>query len=195
MLRIYPIGFLELGEKMQSLRNAFSSLAALSCVVISAGIANGGPANKGPIPSTFNGPTSGLGSPLPAVQNNNSDLAIFITGQANFQEVEVLPQLGPIFNGQTQCAGCHFQGALGGGASLNEVRVRDNQQPGPVHMFVVDNTGFNEPSSAGCSVTDPTCMLSPCQLQEVGITGYSTNLATCDPTSAQFIGGTNCFSG
>ena len=62
-------------------------------------------------------------------------------------------------------------------------------------MFAVDNAGFNEPTSAGCSVTDPECMLSQCQLQEVGITGYSTNLAVCDPSSAQFISGTNCFTG
>jgi CxxC motif-containing protein (DUF1111 family) len=137
----------------------------------------------------------GLGSPLPAVEGNSSDLQIFITGQTNFQEVDIIPQLGPVFNGHTSCGGCHFQGALGGGASINEIRVRDNQQPGPVHMFAVDNAGFNEPTSAACSVTDPKCMLSQCQLQEVGITGYNTSLAVCDSSSAQFIGGTNCLTG
>jgi Di-haem oxidoreductase, putative peroxidase len=177
------------------LGNALRSLAGLGCMFILAGVAYAGPSNRGPIPSQLNGPSVGLGSPLPAVEGNSSDLQIFITGQTNFQEVDTIPQLGPVFNGHTSCAGCHFQGALGGGASINEIRVRDNQQPGPVHMFAVDNAGFNEPTSAGCSVTDPECMMSQCQLQEVGITGYSTNLTVCDPSSAQFIGGTNCLTG
>ena len=139
--------FQDMGEQMQSLRKALSKLAVLSCMFVWAGIAYAGPSNRGPIPSQLKGPSVGLGSPLPAVEGNSSDLQIFITGQTNFQEVDTIPQLGPVFNGHSSCAGCHFQGALGGGASINEVRVRDNQQPGPVHMFAVDNTGFDEPTS------------------------------------------------
>ncbi len=184
-----------MGEMMPSFRRALSKLVTLSCMVIFTAIAYAGPSNRAPIPSHLNGPTVGLGSPLPAVEGNSSDLQIFITGQTNFQEVDTIPQLGPVFNGHTSCAGCHLQGALGGGASINEIRVRDNQQPGPVHTFAVDSAGFNEPTSAGCAVTDPECMLSHCQVHEVRVTGYSTNLAACDPSSAQFIGGSNCLTG
>src|SRR5215469_10867602 len=77
-----------MGETMQSLQKALSKLAALSSMVVSAGIAYAGPSNRGPIPSQLNGPSVGLGSPLPAVEGNSSDLQIFITGQTNFQEVE-----------------------------------------------------------------------------------------------------------
>ena len=177
---------------MQSIGNLLWSIAGVSWLFISAGIAYAGPSNRGPIPSTFNGPSSGLGSPLPAVQQNSSDLQIFTTGQANFQEVDAIPELGPVFNGHTSCAGCHSQGAIGGGASINEVRVRANQHSGPIHLFAVDNGSFNEPNSPGCSIEDPECLLSRCQQLEVQTTSYSTNLAACDPSSSGFIAGVNC---
>src|SRR5215831_970926 len=120
-------------EMMQFLRNALYSASALSYLFISAGIVYAGASNRGPKPTQLS-PTVGLGSPLPAVQSNSSDLQMFITGQANFQEVDTIPELGPIFNGHTSCAGCHLQGAIGGGASINEVRVRFNNQSGPVHL-------------------------------------------------------------
>jgi CxxC motif-containing protein (DUF1111 family) len=176
---------------MQFMRNALCTVGALSCVFISAGIVYAGPSNRGPKPTQLS-PTVGLGSPLPAVQGNSSDLQVFITGQANFQEVDIVPELGPVFNGHTSCAGCHLQGAIGGGASINEVRVRFNNQSGPVHLFAVDNSSFDEPNSPGCSIENPECFLSPCQEQEVGITKYSTNLAACDPSSANFMGAVNC---
>src|SRR5215469_7195052 len=103
---------------MRLVRNTLRSLAGFGCMYILAGIAYAGPSNRGPKPSILN-PSVGLGSPLPAVQRNSSDLQIFITGQANFEEVDTIPELGPIFNGHTSCAGCHFQGSIGGGASIN----------------------------------------------------------------------------
>jgi hypothetical protein len=175
------------------IRNALLNAALNGLLVLSVGIAHAGPANRGRKPSQLN-PTVGLGSPLPEVMRNGSDLNTFIIGQANFKEDDSVPQLGPIFNGHTSCAGCHFQGAIGGGASINEVRVRLNPQAGPVHVFAVDNSSFHElPSfSAGCSLEDASCQLSPCQQQEAMITGYSTDLPDCRPSSSSVIGGNNC---
>jgi CxxC motif-containing protein (DUF1111 family) len=154
-------------------------------------IALAGPSNRGPKPLQLN-PPIGFGSPLPAITRNSADLQVFIIGQANFKEDDQVPELGPIFNGHTSCAGCHFQGGVGGGASIDEVRVHvpsiPNPPPGPVHLFAVDNSGFDEPSSAGCSMEDPGCLLSFCQQTEEVNTGFRTNLAACDTSSAGFAG-------
>src|ERR1700692_2652944 len=91
----------------------------------------------------------GFGAPLPAVANSLADLATFANGQLNFKEIEPLPQLGPLFNGTT-CTGCHSQPATGGGGLfINEIRVRNNTDPGPVHIFAVDNMLRNGPQSQG----------------------------------------------
>jgi len=93
---------------------------------------------------------------------------------------------------------------------INEIRVRDNTQPGPVHIFAVDNFLRNGPQTQGsaqifahgieaepmgCQITAPGCQLSPCQQEEVEKTTFSTNLGTCDPTSADFQSGGNCVVG
>ena len=93
----------------------------------------------------------GFGAPLPAVANSLSDLSTFATGQLNFKEIEQMPQLGPLFNGTT-CTGCHSQPATGGGGLfINEIRVRNNTAPGPVHIFAVDNMLRNGPQSQGAT--------------------------------------------
>jgi Di-haem oxidoreductase, putative peroxidase len=179
---------------MGCLRSMLLNMAGLSCLfLITVGIAHAGPSNRGVRPSQLN-PSEGLGSPLPAVMQNSSDLQVFITGQANFKEEDKVPELGPIFNGHTSCAGCHFQGAIGGGASINEVRVELNKQAGPLHLFAVDNSNFQElPTfSPGCSLEDPACQLSFCQEKEATITGYRTDLPDCDPSSSSFISGSDC---
>jgi len=153
---------------------------------------------------------NGFGAPLPGLAQNGSDLSVFATGQMNFKEVETLPQVGPIMNG-VSCAGCHSQPTIGGGGLfINEIRVRNNTQPGPVHIFAVDNFLRNGPQTQGktgifpqgleaeplgCQITAPGCQLSPCQQEEVAKTTFSTNLGTCDPTSADFQGGGNCVVG
>jgi hypothetical protein len=116
----------------------------LICIVsISAQAANAGPSNRNArqgqsqpnVPVNLNG----FGAPLPGVSQDPSDLNIFATGQINFKEIDALPQVGPIMNG-VSCAGCHSQPAIGGGGLfINEIRVRNNTQPGPVHIFAVDN--------------------------------------------------------
>jgi hypothetical protein len=152
----------------------------------------------------------GFGAPLPAVANNISDLGIFATGQINFKEIEELPQLGPLFNGTT-CTGCHSQPSTGGGGLfINEIRVRNNTDPGPVHIFAVDNMLRNGPQSQGgtpifaagmqaeplgCQLTVPGCQLSACQQEEAMKTTFNTDLPTCDPTSANFASGGNCVVG
>ena len=152
----------------------------------------------------------GFGSPLPAVAQNGSDLTVFATGQVNFKEVETLPQVGPIMNG-VSCAGCHSQPAIGGGGLfINEIRVRNNTQAGPVHIFAVDNFLRNGPQTQGntvifpqgieaeplgCQITVPGCQLSPCQQEEAAKTTFSTDLGVCDPTSAEFHSGGNCVVG
>ena len=187
----------------------------LICILaISAQVAHAGPANRRAV-ATGNPPNvpinlNGFGAPLPGVTSNASDLADFASGQMNFKEVETLPQVGPLMNG-VSCAGCHSQPAIGGGGLfINEIRVRDNTQPGPVHIFAVDNFLRNGPQTQGkqtifpqgmeaeplgCQITAPGCQLSPCQEEEAARTTFNTNLAVCDPTSADFLGGSNCVSG
>src|ERR1700683_5077745 len=147
-----------------------------------------------------------FGAPLPAVASSNHDLTIFATGQLNFKEIEELPQLGPLFNGTT-CTGCHSQPATGGGGLfINEIRVRNNTDPGPVHIFAVDNmmrTGAQSQGGTpifatgiaaeplGCQITVPGCQLSACQQEEASRTTFNTSLPTCDPTSADFQSGGN----
>ena len=121
-----------------------------------------------------------------------------------------VPQLGPLFN-STTCTGCHSQPATGGGGLfINEIRVRDNADPGPVHIFAVDNMLRNGPQSQGgvpifasgmqaeplgCQITVPGCQLSACQQEEAARTTFNTDLPTCNPTSANFAAGGNCVSG
>jgi len=174
----------------------------------------GGPANRQLQSGTVQQPQpvnlSGFGSPLPAVAHNASDLQIFATGQMNFKEIETAPEVGPIFN-SVSCAGCHSQPSIGGGGLfINELRVRDNTAPGPVHIFAVDNmlrlgqqsqggtTIFPAGVSAepiGCQITAPGCQPSACQREELARTTFQTSLPTCDPTSAAFARGGNCSVG
>jgi hypothetical protein len=176
-----------------------------------ASVATAGPANR-LANSQLNYPINldGFGAPIPAVVNNLSDLAIFATGQLNFKEIDELPQLGPLFNGTT-CTGCHSQPATGGGGLfINEIRVRNNTDPGPVHIFAVDNMLRNGQQSQGgtpifiagmqaeplgCQITVPGCQLSACQQEEASRTTFNTSLPTCDPTSADFKSGGNCVVG
>src|SRR5208282_5204565 len=128
----------------------------------------------------------------------------------NFKELEDLPQLGPVFNG-VSCAGCHSQPAIGGaGLFINEIRVRDNVAPGPVHIFAVDNMLRGGPQSQngttifangieaeplGCQLTAPGCQLSACQKEEAARTTFRWSLPVCDPKSAGFVAGANCAVG
>jgi Di-haem oxidoreductase, putative peroxidase len=153
---------------------------------------------------------NGFGAPLPGVADNNSDLTVFATGQINFKEIETLPQVGPVMNG-VSCAGCHSQPAIGGGGLfINEIRVRNNTQPGPVHIFAVDNFLRNGPQTQGtakifqqgieaeplgCQITTPGCQLSACQQEEASKTTFSTKLPTCDTSSTDFQNGGNCAVG
>ncbi len=192
-----------------------SILLLIGILSISVQIANAGPANKtasleagGQANVPIN--LDGFGAPLPGLALNGSDLNTFATGQMNFKEVETLPQMGPIMNG-VSWAGCHSQPAIGGGGLfINEIRVRNNTQPGPVHIFAVDNFLRNgaqtqgnttifpqgiEAEPLGCQITVPGCQLSPCQQEEAAKTTFSTSLGTCDPTSADFHSGGNCVVG
>ena len=171
-----------------------------------------GPANKQASQQPTNVPVNldGFGAPLPGVANNASDLSTFATGQLNFKEVESLPQVGPVMNG-VSCAGCHSQPAIGGGGlSINEVRVRNNTQPGPVHIFAVDNFLRNGPQTQGsntifaegveaeplgCQITAPGCQLSACQQLEAQRTTFQPGLPTCDTTSVSYQSGGNCVVG
>ena len=91
----------------------------------------------------------GFGAPFKAVADSTPDLAIFATGQLNFKEIDSIPTLGPLFNGTT-CTGCHSQPSMGGGGLfINEIRVRHNTAPGPVHIFAVDNMLRNGPQTQG----------------------------------------------
>jgi mono/diheme cytochrome c family protein len=181
---------------------------------ISTQIAYAGPANRtaSSTASQASVPINldGFGAPLLGLAQDGSDLSVFATGQMNFKEIEKLPQVGPVMNG-VSCAGCHSQPAIGGGGLfINEIRVRHNTQPGPVHIFAVDNFLRNGPQTQGkttifpqgveaeplgCQITAPGCQLSPCQQEEVAKTTFSTDLATCDPTSADFRSGGNCVVG
>jgi hypothetical protein len=190
-------------------------LLLIGMLGISTQIAYAGPANRTASSTTASQASvpinlDGFGAPLPGLAQNGSDLSVFATGQMNFKEIEKLPQVGPVMNG-VSCAGCHSQPAIGGGGLfINEIRVRHNTQPGPVHIFAVDNFLRNGPQTQGkatifsqgveaeplgCQITAPGCQLSPCQQEEVAKTTFSTDLATCDPTSADFRSGGNCVVG
>jgi hypothetical protein len=173
-----------------------------------------GPANrfaaKLPIAARVPVNLDGFGAPLPAVARNPSDLNLFATGQLNFKEVESLPEVGPIMNGLS-CAGCHSQPAIGGGGLfINELRVRNNTAPGPLHLFAVDNFLRNGPQMqgttpifaqgmraepVGCQITSPNCQPSACQREEMARTTFNYELQTCDPTGASFAAGDNCVVG
>ena len=192
-------------------RKVKANLLIVAVVGLASG-AHAGPANRTntatsqPVPINLDG----FGSPLPAVAGNGSDLQTFATGQLNFKEIEVAPEIGPVFNG-VACAGCHSQPAIGGaGLFINEIRVRKNSQPGPVHIFAVDNMrrlGAQKQSGApifssgieaeplGCQITSPGCQLSACQKEEALKTTFSPGLSTCDPTSSAFANGANCAVG
>jgi hypothetical protein len=187
---------------------------ALVCVLAVASNVWSGPANRTLQSGAVQVPQpvhlSGFGSPLMAVAHNASDLQIFATGQINFKEIETVPEVRPIFNGVT-CAGCHSQPAIGGGGLfINELRVRNNSAPGPVHIFAVDNMLRSGPQSQGgitifaqgvsaepigCQITAPGCQPSACQKEEMARTTFQTSLPTCDPTSANFAKGGNCSVG
>jgi hypothetical protein len=189
-------------------------LLLIGMLGISTQIAYAGPANRtaSSTASQASVPINldGFGAPLPGLAQDGSDLSVFATGQMNFKEIEKLPQVGPVMNG-VSCAGCHSQPAIGGGGLfINEIRVRHNTQPGPVHIFAVDNFLRNGPQTQGkttifpqgveaeplgCQITAPGCQLSPCQQEEVAKTTFSTDLATCDPKSADFRSGGNCVVG
>jgi Di-haem oxidoreductase, putative peroxidase len=155
---------------------------------------------------------SGFGNPLEAIRaeaarGHGADLRAFAAGQRQFVTVSTLPQLGPLFNGRS-CVECHFQPAVGGsGGALREIRVRDNPNSGPVHIFATDNMlrlGVQRQGAmqifpqgvtaapAGCQLTAPGCQPSPCQQAELAATTFSTGLALCDPSSADFAAGSNC---
>ena len=169
-----------------------------------------GPANR--FPGTYHGAInlSGFGAPLRTVTQSPSDLQVFTTGQTNFKEIVEAPEIGPVFNG-VSCAGCHSQPAIGGaGLFINEVRVRHNAAPGPVHIFAVDNMLRGGPQSQngmiiftsgmqaeplGCQLTAPGCQLSACQKAESARTTFHWNLPVCDPKSAAFAGNANCAAG
>jgi hypothetical protein len=155
---------------------------------------------------------SGFGVPLLGIiaevaNGNTADFELFANGQFDFVDVETLPEVGPIFNSRS-CGSCHFQPALGGsGAFINEVRVRNNNAGGPVHLFASDNilrlgpqkqgnqTIFPsgvESTPLGCQITSPRCNLSRCQTEEATRTTFATTLPICDPTSTAFLNGGNC---
>ena len=180
-------------------------------VMLGPGNADAGPANRhnrGQVPQVVT--LTGFGSPLPGVAQNPADLRTFAAGQLDFKEIETLPQIGPLFNG-VSCAGCHSQPAIGGaGLFINEIRVRHNTQPGPVHIFAADNmlrqgaqsqgstptfTSGIEAEPLGCQLTVPGCAASPCQQEEAAETTFSTSLPTCDPSSADYAAGGNCVVG
>ncbi len=193
-------------------------IALLVCLeyLLSIASAYAGPANrqfeqpsgKSPQPVPVN--LYGFGAPLLAVAKSASDLQIFATGQINFKEIDTLPNVGPVFN-SLSCAGCHSQPAVGGGGLfINEIRVRNNTAPGPVHIFAVDNmlrggpqsqggtpifTNGLEAEPLGCQITAPGCKPSACQKEELTRTTFATSLRTCDPTSASFAKGNNCSVG
>jgi mono/diheme cytochrome c family protein len=195
--------------------NMRTILLSIAILIILVQIADAGPANRRAssatgaqvsVPINLNG----FGAPLPGIAQNQADLSVFATGQIDFKEVESLPQIGPVMNG-VSCAGCHSQPAIGGGGLfINEIRVRNNTQPGPVHIFAVDNFLRNGPQTQGgaaifprgveaeplgCQITAPGCQPSACQQEEEAHTTFSWNLGTCDPTSADFQSGGNCVVG
>jgi CxxC motif-containing protein (DUF1111 family) len=195
---------------MKSCQMLERSLLIILFSVLSASNANAGPANRHGGGTSYPTTLQGFGAPLPAVATNMSDLSIFAAGQINFKEIETTPQIGPLFNG-TACAGCHSQPAIGGGGLfINEIRVRNNPQAGPVHIFAVDNMlrsgaqsqGTNsifatgvQSEPLGCQITAPGCQLSTCQQEEASRTTFGADLPTCDTSSADFAAGHNCIAG
>ena len=154
----------------------FAVLTVMVC--LSAASAYAGPADRfqrGDQPPQPIG-LSGFGSPLPGVVNSPTDLQTFANGQANFKEIETLPQIGPIFN-SVSCAGCHSQPAIGGaGLFINEIRVRNNTAPGPVHIFAVDNMLRGGPQTQGTTpifgagmAAEPLASKSRCRMPVVGM--------------------------
>src|SRR5579875_694369 len=150
---------------------------------------------------------SGFGQPLPAVAANPGDRAVFQAGQRLFATPLSIPVLGPLFNNRT-CVACHFQPTMGGsGEFISEIHTRADTTGLPVHTFAVDNvlragpqtqadaTVFEHGLAAvplGCEISDPNCVLSPCQQQEAMLKHFSTGLPICDPSSASFAAGDNC---
>jgi hypothetical protein len=134
------------------------SICVLSIVL--AQTANAGPSNRHAERHDHNQPNMpvnliGFGAPLRGVAHDSSDLSVFATGQMNFKEIDTLPAVGPVMNG-VSCAGCHSQPAIGGGGlSINEVRVRNNKAPGPLHIFAVDNFLRNGPQTQGTTKIFP----------------------------------------
>ena len=200
----------------QQLKMNLRRIAIALCLLWIGGLfardAFAGPANRHASQQSVNVPINlnGFGAPLPGVVNNPSDLATFATGQLNFKEIETLPEVGPIMNG-VSCAGCHSQPAIGGGGlTINEIRVRNSTQPGPVHIFAVDNMLRNgaqsqggtpifitgvESEPLGCQITSPGCQPSACQIEEETKTTFNPGLPTCDPTNTDFQNGGNCVVG
>jgi di-heme oxidoreductase (putative peroxidase) len=152
---------------------------------------------------------SGFELPLPEIPRtaHDGDLKRFLAGEQVFKQLSVLPFLGPLFNGRS-CVGCHFEPALGGsGEFVQEIRVRNNPNNSPVHIFATDNFLRGGPQTQGgakifangieakplgCQITAPGCNLSPCQQEEAARTTFSTSLPICDPAGAGFARGDNC---
>ena len=163
------------------MRQSFWNLTVAGVVV---GLVTLATSARAQLPPNTNVPNlSGFGVPLLGIladvsNGNTADFELFADGQFDFVDVETLPQVGPIFNSRS-CGSCHFQPALGGsGAFINEVRVRNNNAGGPVHIFASDNilrlgpqrqgnqTIFPsgvESTQLGCQITSPKCNLSRCQ--------------------------------
>src|SRR5260370_9522273 len=183
----------------------------MACAAATAPSVYAGPSNRhAKTESNYRINLDGFGAPLPAVASSTPDLSIFATGQLNFKEIDSIPAVGPLVNGST-CAGWHSQPSMGGGGLfINEIRVRDNTDPGPVHIFAVDNMLRNGPQSQGalpifaagisaeplgCQITSPGCQLSACQQEEATKTTFNINLPTCDPTSTGYASGDDCVVG
>ena len=80
------------------------------------------PPNQPPAPNVppVRIPQGGFGAPLPGL--TDSQLADFIAGRDEFQNVEdAAGGLGPIFN-NVSCVSCHRQGGSGGAGTINVVR-------------------------------------------------------------------------
>jgi CxxC motif-containing protein (DUF1111 family) len=134
----------------------------------------GGPRDPGPRGGApgAGGAVSGLSPAL---------MAVFTTGQTNFEEVENVPQngLGPRFNSNS-CSSCHFQPAVGGSAPASNPQVAfansENRLPpfitatGPVREVRFINNSNGTPDGgvhdlftisgrsdapSGCNLTQP----------------------------------------
>lgn len=70
--------------------------------------------------ATWGNPGPNFGDPLPGLTPDLQDR--FLAGQANFENVEMVPGgLGPVFN-NTSCAISHVSPATGGGSTTLETR-------------------------------------------------------------------------